>query len=61
MVPSASLEPLPSSEPEFVGKTIEIEFPAFATGGWLEEAFTVIWTVSLAVAPELSVTVNSNI
>ena len=34
--------------------------PALAVGGWFAAAFTVTLTVSLRVAPKLSVTVNLN-
>ncbi len=39
---------------------MDLSGPAFATGGIFDPAFTVIFIVSRAIAPLLSVTFNSN-
>ncbi|RYE23725.1 MAG: PEP-CTERM sorting domain-containing protein [Sphingobacteriales bacterium] len=57
MFPSASV-PEPSSIALFTGSVIFIFTPALATGDILMGEFTVTFTVSLSVAPLLSVTVN---
>src|SRR5450755_734783 len=59
--PSGSLDAVPTRFVRFVGKVIVMSDPAFATGGWFTgAAFTVILTVSSAVAPKLSVTFSWN-
>ena len=67
MVPSSSFELLPSrttDAPAAADSTTAASFPASATGGLFSAggaAFTVICTVSLAIAPLSSVTLNSKI
>src|SRR5580704_3837906 len=58
MVPSGSMEALPSRVTESSGKVTAWFAPALATGGWFAAAITVIPTVAVDFAPLLSVTVN---
>src|SRR6185295_17165815 len=53
--------PLPDTDVLLVGKVRFLSRPAFAVGALFGAAITVICTVSLSVAPELSVTVNSKL
>src|ERR1700681_981479 len=55
IVPSGSEELEPFSETELTGRVMVLLEPASATGGKLSAAFTVTLTVSVSVAPPLSV------
>ena len=75
MVPSGSLEALPSTVMLLVGSVIEALLPALATGAWFAGAggvgaggvgvatagFTVTVTLALDEVPLLSVTVSVNV
>jgi hypothetical protein len=61
MLPSGS-PAVATSVVELVGNVMVLLFPAVTTGGWFtEEGNTVIWALSDAVAPALSVTVSLKI
>src|SRR5436190_2083058 len=51
--------PVPFKLVVLMGKVIVLSVPAFATGARFAAGFTITCTVSFAVAPLLSVTVNS--